>query len=422
MSGARESGWSTPADIKAALERLWGQGKLLAARLGAPLFPIELRLRQPAPADMGSQFDAVRRWIAALESGSRSAAGHGYTLVWREINHRQLGRNRIPVAALIETEADALRLLGRASEVRRFDRLAQATFAAFPQLRAWVAAYPLRLLEHGADWERILAILSWFVAHPQPAMYLRQLDIAGVDTKFIEVRRGLLSELLDLVLPAEAINAYATGARQFEMRYGLRTKPSLIRFRMLDPAHHINGLSDLSVPVAQFTALRTGVERVFVTENEVNLLAFPGLDASMVVFGCGYGIDRIAQAGWLRDKEIFYWGDIDTHGFAILDRLRAGLPHARSLLMDAATLHAHRVLWGGEDADKRFTGELTRLTEEEHRLFADLRDNVYGERVRLEQERIGFSWALAAIGAVAPAASPEAPIDQPEKNDFWPDP
>ena len=58
------------------------------------LFPLELRLRQPGVAELGEQFDAVRGWIKALEAGSKAGIGHGYDIVWREINHRQLGRNR----------------------------------------------------------------------------------------------------------------------------------------------------------------------------------------------------------------------------------------------------------------------------------------------------------------------------------------
>ncbi len=42
----------------------------------------------------------------------------------------------------------------------------------------------------------------------------------------------------------------------------------------------------------------------------------------------------LAQAGWLARCQVYYWGDIDTHGFAILDQLRTHIPHARSLLMD----------------------------------------------------------------------------------------
>lgn len=92
-----------------------------------------------------------------------------------------------------------------------------------------------------------------------------------------------------------------------------------------------------------------------------------------------------------------YWGDIDTHGFAILDRLRAAVPAARSLLMDATTFHAHRQQWGSEESDKRFAGELTRLTPEERALYLTLRDNVFGERLRLEQERISYGWVTGAI-------------------------
>jgi len=400
MNGRARAGWSAPGDIVAAVQRLWDSGALLAARLdGTALFPHEQRLRQPGPSEMGEQFEAVRAWIATLVSDSRERKGHGYELAWREINHRQLGRNSLPAAAVIPTEADALRLIGRGADARRFDSLADATLAAFPLLRPWIRAHPLVLLEHGAVWGKVLAVLDWFVSHPRPGLYLRQLDIANVDSKFIEARKGLFSELLDQVMPAQAIVAGALGARQFETRYGLLNKPPLIRFRLLDPDHFIAGLSDLSVPLAQFAALHSGVERVFVTENEVNALAFPAVRSAMVVFGGGYGIDRLAQVDWLRSRELLYWGDIDTHGFAILDRLRASMPQVRSVLMDSDTLHAHRQLWGAEDADKRFTGALTRLTPAEQQLFIELRDDVHSARLRMEQERIGYGWAVKAIRA-----------------------
>jgi hypothetical protein len=394
----RATRWTTPEDIVASLRQLWDSGALLRARVeDATLFPYELRLRQPGVADMGEQFEAVRAWIGELAGMGRDRQGHGYDLVWRAVNHRQLGRNSIPVAAVIPSLDDALRMIGRTADARRFDRLAGATLEDFPVLHGWLCSNPLKLLEHADAWERVLAVLHWFAAHPRPGIYLRQLDIEGVHTKFIEARKGLFTELLDQVMPPGALQASALGAGQFETRFGLLSKPPLIRFRMLDPAYSIGGLSDLTVPVTQFAALDTGVQRIFVTENEVNALAFPAVRSGMVVFGGGYGIDRLAQAAWLRDREVLYWGDIDTHGFAILDRLRATLPHVRSLLMDAQTLHAHQRLWGQEDPDKRFAGELERLTDVESLLFLELRDNIHGERLRMEQERIGYQWALAAI-------------------------
>ena len=35
---------------------------------------------------------------------------------------------------------------------------------------------------------------------------------------------------------------------------------------------------------------------------------------------------RQNHPAWLLEKEIYYWGDIDTHGFAIFNQLRGFLP------------------------------------------------------------------------------------------------
>lgn len=398
MTARQAARWSGPDDIAASVRQLWDSGAILRARLdGAAIFPLELRLRQPGAAEMGQAFDAARAWIGALAGMAREERGFGYELVWRDIKHRQLGRNRIPVAARIPSEEEALRLIGRGADARRFDRLAGATLEAFPILRSWLLRQPLKLLSHADAWERVIAVLRWFRANPRPGIYLRQLDIEGVDTKFIESHKGLFTELLDEIMPPDAILASANGARQFEARFGLSTKPALIRFRLLDPDHYIGGLSDLSIPVAHFAALETGVERIFVTENEVNALAFPPVPGGMVVFGGGYGIDRLARAGWLGSRDVVYWGDIDTHGFAILDRLRSYFPHVRSMLMDHATLDAHRFLWGMESDATRYTGELVRLTEDERRLFVELRDNIHATNLRMEQERLPYSWVLDAL-------------------------
>jgi hypothetical protein len=221
-------------------------------------------------------------------------------------------------------------------------------------------------------------------------LYTRQLDIAEVDTKFIEGRKGLLAELLDRVLPDTAIDPQEKGARNFERRYGLRSEAPLIRFRILDPALSIQGLSDLTIPPEQFARLNLPVQRVFITENMVNGLAFPDVTGGLVIFGLGYGLERLAEIGWLRTADLQYWGDIDTHGFSILNQLRAKLPQTRSFLMDRETLMTHRALWGQEESNKRFGGKLERLTEPEQALFEDLKHDRLGDRVRLEQERIGY--------------------------------
>ncbi len=392
------SDWTDADDIHAWLQRRWSAGEILAPRItGDDPYPLELRLRRPKAADVADRFGEVMDWVRALQAADRSALGHGYDLRFETRNSRIQGEYRIPVAATVPTEADALRLLRRGADAERFQRAAEATLARFPELRAWIARRPLQLLEHADAWERILAVLDWFQRHPRPGLYLRQLEIPGVDSKFIERRRGLLTELLDAVLPPDAIDPRAAGTSAFARRYGLRTDRRLIRFRILDPDFLLGGLSDLSVLPEEFARLALPVERVFVTENRINGLAFPDCPRSIVIFGLGYGLDALGDAAWLHDVEIVYWGDIDTHGFGILNRFRATFPEARSMLMDRATLLAHRELWGQEDADKRYQGEPTRLTAEERALYEDLACDRFGERVRLEQERVSFGALRAAL-------------------------
>ncbi len=389
--------WGNHQHIIGRLQRFWRSGRLLGERLNpdSTLFPLRVPLKHPNSRALTDHFDAARQWIAALRQASER---HGYTLEWKTINHRQLGANQLPVAAIIDNNDQALMLLRKLGQARDFDAIARQITTAFPELHGWLARKPLKALAHRDDWPRLLAILGWLREHPRPGIYLRQIDLPGVHTKFIEAHRGLLGELLDIVLPEEAIDADASGAKQFQQRYGFVAKPALIRFRLLDPAQHIHGLSDLSIPLQDFRQLEPPARRIFITENDINGLAFPELPDSLVIFGLGYGVDALGEIPWLAVRDLHYWGDIDTHGFAMLDQLRGYHPHARSLLMDEATLLDHQSLWGEEPAPTH--RELSRLDSEEHLLYDKLRNSSLGDKLRLEQERIRFGYLLDRLAAM----------------------
>ena len=137
-------------------------------------------------------------------------------------------------------------------------------------------------------------------------------------------------------------------------------------------------------------------------ENEITYLAFPLPGDAIVIFGGGYAVDVLESLGWLADLDLVYWGDIDTHGFVILSRLRQRFERARSMLMDRATLLAHRDQWVIEP--RPAFGRLDLLDPDEAELYRDLVDGTLGPSVRLEQERIGF----AAIGqALARSGLPD---------------
>lgn len=342
-------------------------------------------LKKPTTKDWVEKFDDTRAWVDGLATAAKK---HSFEIEFKEIAHRQLGLNRFPQAVLFDCDESLFKSIGKLGDVHRFDALCELILKRFPELRPWLEKRPLVALAHDDHWPRLLAVLAFLKQNPRPGIYVRQLEIPEVDTKFIEKHKKLLGELLDLVLPEEAIDWSATGVKKFEQRYGFLAKPLQIRFRILDSYHYIAGLSELQLPVDQFCNLHLDIDTVFITENEINGLAFPEIKRSIIIFGLGFGLDRLAGIDWLGSKNIYYWGDIDTHGFVMLDQLRSYFPGAYSFLMDKATLLTHRSQWGVEEKPSR--RELQCLLPDEQEVYKLLITDELASRVRLEQEKISY--------------------------------
>jgi hypothetical protein len=385
--------WTTPDELRAQVQKMWERGDILSAYVtGEAFFPRRLVLKCPTSAEMLDHFDAVRDWIFELGNASH------IRVETREFKHRVLGSNAVPHEAWIDTFDDALALIGKRRDASRLATLLETTRKSQPKLLDWLKKRPLRALALYEEWRKLLEIVAWLEAHPRPGIYLRQVDIPGVHSKFIETHRNVLAELLDYVLPPEAVDSSATGVSQFARRYGFRDKAARIRFRFLDrKLQFLPGVhdQDITLDAESFSRLKLDVTQIFITENEINFLSFPDVDRSLVIFGAGYGFEMLDPARWLLNCRILYWGDIDTHGFAILDQLRARFTHVESFLMNRATLLAFESQWGEEE--QQTLKELNRLNNEEQALYDDLRDNKIRKNLRLEQERIGFSWVEAAL-------------------------
>ena len=388
--------WSRPADIKAQVQRMWDRGDLLSSLLAdEPTFPKRLSFTHPTSTEMAEHFDDVRVWIGELKAMPHCR------LVSRAIRHRVHGTNSVPQEIWIDSLDTAIDLIGKKRDAARFKTLIETTRQRQPTLLTWLKKRPLNALSLADDWRWLLDIVAWRQSHPCPGVYLRQVDIDGIHSKFIEANRAVLAELFDLTIPLGDIDTSATGVTQFARRYGFRDKAALVRFRILDSAHAIfpGGLAqDITLDATNFSRLEIGVSRIFITENEINFLAFPPAKNSLVIFGAGYGFDMLSSAQWLTRCRVHYWGDIDTHGFAILDQLRNRFGHAESFLMDRGTLMAFESSWGREE--KPTVRELPHLNESERALYDELRDNRIRPNLRLEQERIGYGWVTSALSVL----------------------
>lgn len=306
------------------------------------------------------------------------------------MSHRTLGTQSLPVAAWIDDPTQAIALINRTREAARFDALVKITD---PVNLAWVSGHPMRLLEIGDDWGAVQAVAAWLRHHPQPQIFIRQVEIPGVHTKVIEVHKRTIAELV----PGDA----TSGSFWFERRYGFRTNPALVRFRVLDESLCLlPGVTELAMPVAEFIRWCPPARTIYVTENLTTYLSFPRAPGSLVVFGSGNEApELLAETPAVQRARLFYTGDIDTHGFAILNRFRARLPHTHSLLMDMTALTEHRELWAVEKT--QVTRDLPHLDADEAEVFDALRTNRLGDHVRLEQERIGFARVREAVDATS---------------------
>lgn len=384
----------TQAQIRKKAMASWNSGAFLSSCVhNTTIFPITIRFRTPSGKEILDHYDDVRTWIQTLRGNSKEFKGAGYEIVWQTIQHRNIGDQQLPRRIIFSTPADWLAYIQKKPQHRAFMQMAAQTRGALPNLLPYLADKPLKALGHATHWSKILMVCEWFKGHPLPGKYIRQLDISGVDTKFIEANKAILMDLLPLVLERADVDFTITGLAKhgFERKFGLHYDLPLVRLRLLDPALVNSGFSDVTVSLADLARIDPGAKTVFVTENKINGLSFPQVRQAMVIFGLGYGAEMLPDIKWLWEKDIYYWGDIDTHGFAILSQIRGHLPHVRAFLMDRETLLAHEDLWGAETPGKRYTGTPAHLTQQERALFDDLKQNRLGPCLRLEQERIRFS-------------------------------
>ncbi len=370
--------WATPETVRDKVRRRWDDGTLLRTLAeDQPVAPIEVPLAGPRASEIGDRLGEIQDWIGALEAGSRGGAR--YELRYKTIGGRAVGRNQIPTHAVVARLAQAWDLLGVRAQVAAFEQMMIS--APDQRVREWVLARPVPALGHHAEWSQLLTAYRWLDAARGSGKYLRQIDAPGVDTKFVEARRSVLADLLGV----------SRQAGPFLTDLGLRTKPEHVRIRLAASIAPIP-VSELSVRVGELDDLDVRFITAVVVENEITYLTLPVPADGVVIWGKGFDVARLGRWAALQEAEVHYWGDLDTHGFAILHRLRTHLPHTRSFLMDSETFHAHRDRWGRESSPT--SASLDLLTAGEAAVYDDLVSDRFGEQVRLEQERVNWVWTL----------------------------
>lgn len=366
---------------------------------GDSFFPLVLVLGKAARA---ASYVARREELAQLR---KDAEGLGLEVVWETVDERRFGRHERPQQARFADEATYLKALAKSQETACFRAECSRIQARFPEWKPWILSRVPAVLRELGNWDRLLGVVAWLQENPHSGLYVRQLPVLGVDTKFIESRFGLIDELLAFPEPP-------AGGLDFRRRWGLRSEEPLVRLRFLDPVLRARCgfpacADEIALPVTQAATLPLEGSFVIMVENLRNFLALPPIPGAVTVFGSGDALANWRKVEWLQSTACHYWGDIDAHGFALLARLRQFLPEARSLLMDLPTLERYQALAVPDDAlPPAF--DSARLRPSEAEAYAE----VLRQRIRLEQERLPMDSVRREIerirAAVVAACPPKA--------------
>ena len=326
--------------------------------------------------------------LTGLINRSKEKLGYGYSIEYKKVKTKKYGEQDIPVLISFPTEHDFLKFIGREQDTINFRRNVEKILSRFPTLADWICKYPNKVLDNHEVWDDLLKVCKYFMETPKPQLYIRELPIR-VHTKFIERNKGLIKELLEILIP-EVINE---DENLFERRFNLKYDEPLIRFRILDKKVGkvlFSSLEDMSIPISQFKQLDIPISKVYIVENKMNMLTFPYIENSIVIWGHGFGVDIMKNVEWLHTKRIYYWGDLDAQGFQILSEFRTYFSHVDSFLMDRETLD--KFYEGDKGTESNIKSQLC-LTQAENELFHYLEENNY----RLEQEKIPLEYAKTKI-------------------------
>ena len=402
----------TPADVRALATKRFQRERLNALReaLGCAVtttWPWVVPLGRPTERDVLTDARSVLAWRDAWVDAKVLGDFEVETdvIAWRAI-----GTQTVPVRVLFVNTKAIAKVAGLLPLWTQVVTRAKRFVALWPGIEeAMVREWAML-----ADWsdDAVLAlerVLTWFVDHPKSGLYLRQLPIEGVDTKwFTEPRKKVVQRLLVAIREAkESVPLMAESSEAldpdttFETVCGLKPLLKLIRGRLLDEVDQkvFYGLSDLSLPLDEWAQLPLYPEIVFISENLQTGLAFEAHPKSVVFFGLGAGVTQLAAIPWVRTARIIYWGDVDTYGLEILAHLRSVLPQTESVMMNRQTLEAFRGLAVAEN--RQASGaHVEHLRENEREVFDALKVGDLA-RLRLEQERIPWSVARETLLAVA---------------------
>ncbi|MER6667101.1 Wadjet anti-phage system protein JetD domain-containing protein [Amycolatopsis japonica] len=238
-----------------------------------------------------------------------------------------------------------------------------------------------------SDFTLLQTVAHWFQANDATGYTPRQVPIPGVHAKWLNAHQQLIRKLI---------------ARD-ELGL-LPPHPARIHFTYLDPTYRASGARHHdSATVGDTYFPPYPPEVVIISENKDTAIHFPPIRRGLAVEGEGFGGKTASAFPWLTGaSQLYYWGDIDTYGYEILNGWREDGVDVTSILMDVNTYRTYEPF--GTNFDKKgrplklaTPRSLPLLTAAERKTYNLLVDPASSGHRRIEQERLPLLTAVRAV-------------------------
>ena len=352
---------------------------------GESAFPYRPRVN--LEVDYSSHAKGVAE-LRALEEKAKPRLGYGYTLEYKTVGTRRHGTQTRPRALYFETADDLFAFIGKQKEVKKALQAVEESRSVFSLSDKWLASNLTLILRYIDRWADILRTVRQLLELDSNVdldrLHSRSLPVT-LDTKFIERHRTPIQKILEELK-----------VDSFNLNGSIFSGEMLVWLRFHRSAHSFYNAGIGLFPAEEFARMDPPAERVLIIENKAcfiqelpdyieTLLPVDSPTTTLLVWGQGNACLRLKSAEWLSRKELYYWGDMDLHGLAILGRFRRLFPETRSLAMDMAGYERYSdFAVAGEQLER---GSWYDYLYKEERKLADYLLN-HHEKSRIEQERI----------------------------------
>ncbi len=344
------------------------------------IFPLEIRGNMKVPEN---DYNKATSLFQTIYKESKFNKKYGYTLILSD-------SKKIKISKLFfETEIDYLKYLSKEKEVSQFITKQDILRKQLNISNKLLEKNLSKILKWDINFTEYLSkTINFLLANPNSGLYPRELPI-DIPTKFIEKNISVITSFLnEFTSLSDMDNKY--------QKLGLIDKDFLIYIRSFSEFNISDNNNSakskiINLNPSSFSTFSPNANRIFVIENKTTFFTFPLKKNDICLYSGGFSILSFKNKKLLNSNKLYYFGDIDEHGLAILSLFRDIYPNSKSIFMDITTLK-NNVLFSSQK-ETHYQGTISNLTKEEMKTF----DYIHEEKIILEQEKIPLDYIIKKI-------------------------